>query len=109
MSMSALCASRVSWTSTGSAWSLISMSRWLPLGDTGTVTFVILPSLTVISTCTGPQRVAAESPVYVLVPAEADLAEDEGAEDEGAEDAEGAEVDDGSGGADVGGVVVGAA
>ena len=72
------------------------MSRWLPLGETGTLTFVILPLLTVISTCTGPQRVEAESPVYVVV-----LVEEEPDEEDG--------DDDGSGGAEDDGVVVGAA
>src|SRR4051812_22120528 len=99
MSMFALCASRVSWTSIGRACSLISRSRWLPLGDTGTSTLVIVPSVTVIATCTGPQRVSAESPVYVFVPDDAD--DDDPDEDEG--------DDDGSGGAAAEGVADGAA
>jgi hypothetical protein len=35
-----------------------------------TWTSVIEPAATVISTCTGPQRVEAESPVYVVLDAE---------------------------------------
>src|SRR3954447_15105754 len=103
MSMFALCASRVSWTSVGRACSLISRSRWLPLGDTGTSTLVILPSVTVIATCTGPQRVSAESPVYVFVPDDDpdDDPDEEPDEDEG--------EDDGSGGAAAEGVADGAA
>src|SRR3954452_24956719 len=97
MSMFALCASRVSWTSIGSACSLISRSRWLPLGDTGTFTLVILPSVTVIATCTGPQRVSAESPVYVFV--SDDDPDDPDDDDPDDDDPEDEGDDDGSGGA----------
>jgi hypothetical protein len=79
---------------------LISRSRPLPLGDTGTSTLVIVPSVTVIATCTGPHRVSADAPVYVFVPVE------EPADEEDPEaDGEG----DGSGGAVADGVLEGAA
>src|SRR3954452_1699106 len=72
MSIVAFCASRVSWISTGSARTLICWSLPLPLGYWTTETSVIEPSATVNSTWTGPQRVAAVSPVTVLDPVDAD-------------------------------------
>ncbi|WP_344742740.1 hypothetical protein [Microlunatus spumicola] len=64
-----------------------------------------------ISTCTGPQRVDAASPVYVFVPdeepEELDDPEDEDPEEEAPDEAEG--VDDGSGGAVADGVPDGVA
>lgn len=55
----------------------------MPLGGTGTSTLVTSPSVTVISTCTGPQRVKAVSPVYVFVPDAAPDEELDEDEDEG--------------------------
>src|SRR4051794_8030118 len=83
MSMFAFCASRVSWISTGSARALICWSLPLPFGYSTTETSVIVPSATVSSTCTGPQRVDASSPVTVLdaaaVPDEDEAVPDEDA------------------------------
>jgi hypothetical protein len=42
----------------------------LPFGCCSTLTFVIFPAVTLIWTCTGPQRVEATDPVYVFVPEE---------------------------------------
>src|SRR3954447_14814762 len=68
MSIEAFCASRVSWTRTGSARALICWSLPLLSGYSTTETSVIVPSATVSSTCTGPQRVEAVSPVTVVEP-----------------------------------------
>src|SRR4051812_5326390 len=65
MSIFAFCASRVSWISTGSARALICWSLPLLSGYSTTETSVIVPFATVSSTCTGPQRVEASSPVTV--------------------------------------------
>src|SRR4051794_26807652 len=67
MSMSALCADRVSCVSSGSASALISRSLPLPVGYCGTSTAVTFPSATVIRTWTGPQRVGATAPVNVVL------------------------------------------
>src|SRR4051794_8295651 len=66
MSMSALCADRVSCFRVGRASALISSSLWLPSGYCGTSTAVIFPSATVIETWTGPQRVWTTAPVTVV-------------------------------------------
>src|SRR3954469_11969167 len=66
MSISAFCASRVSWISTGSARALICWSLPLLAGYSTTETSVIEPLATVSWTWTGPQRVSAASPVTVL-------------------------------------------
>src|SRR3954449_7811391 len=70
MSMSALCASRVSCTRIGIARALICWSLPFPEGYSTTVTSVIVPPSTVSRTCTGPQRVLAEVPVTVAADAE---------------------------------------
>src|SRR5690242_6589667 len=86
MSMLAFCASRVSWISTGSARALISWSLPLPLGYCSTETSVIVPSATVSSTWTGPQRVDAVSPVTVAEPV-VDVPDDDVPDDAVPEDA----------------------
>src|SRR5689334_21278085 len=68
LSMLAFWALSVSCLSTGSAYALISRSRPLPFGYVGTDTLVILPSATVMLTWTGPQRVSATEPWYVVPP-----------------------------------------
>src|SRR6476619_7315202 len=65
MSMSAPCAESVSFVRIGSAEALIWRSLPLPVGYWGTSTAVIFPSVTVIDTWTGPQRVEATEPVTV--------------------------------------------
>src|SRR4051812_18675493 len=78
MSMSALCASSVSCTRIGSARALICRSLPFSVGYSTTETSVMVPSATVTCTCTGPQRVSAESPVTVVVPDELpDVPEDD--------------------------------
>src|SRR3954454_11884068 len=65
MSIPAFWASRVSWIRTGRARALICWSLPLLSGYSTTGTSVIVPSATVSSTCTGPQRVEGVSRVTV--------------------------------------------
>src|ERR1700712_5340936 len=73
MSIFALWAEIVSCNRVGRAVELISWSRPLLSGYTGTDTAVIFPFVTVICTWTGPHRVSVESPRTVLLPDDAAL------------------------------------
>src|SRR4051812_15137997 len=79
MSIESFCASRVSWIRTGSARALICWSLPLLFGYSTTETSVIEPFATVSSTCTGPQRVEASSPVTVDVAVDVPVLEDDDA------------------------------
>jgi hypothetical protein len=73
--MSALCAESVSFVRIGSAEALIWRSLPLSVGYCGTSTAVIFPSVTVIDTWTGPQRVEATEPATVVAAPELVLPE----------------------------------
>src|SRR4051794_34859280 len=75
MSIFAFWASRVSWTSTGSARALICWSLPLLSGYSTTETSGIVPLDTVSWTWTGPQRVEASAPVTVADAVEVPVAE----------------------------------